>query len=276
MTSLLKRHGRKVFYLWPVLLGLACAYVLSAVVQPVGKSTDARKIRSSVNMGTSGADTSWTGIILQKNIMNLEIPEHNSAPNKDSPAGMDGWRLLGTFTGRHDLALVQVKGENKLLTPGQTVQGFELSAVHPQTVEFKAKGRTCVLHMWPPDPKAGQRPEPTRAQSVEPEPSSRRKVAKKDITQLIHNPNSLLQTARFAPYSQNGEIQGFAVNRIQPGSILDRLGLKNKDVVTRIDGRSIHGPVDLLQAHSSLKQSSLVTLDILRRGTHKSFVVEIR
>jgi general secretion pathway protein C len=189
---------------------------------------------------------------------------------------MDGWRLLGTLTGRQDLALVQVKGENKLLSPGQTVQGWELSAIHPQTAVFKAKGRTYALRMWPPDPKAGQRPEPKRQQSVEPEISSRQKVSGKDIDQLIQNPNSLLQTAQFGPYSQNGEIQGFAVTRIKPDSLLDRLGLENKDVVTRIDGQPIHGPIDLLQAHSSLKQSSLVTLDILRHGEHKSFVVEIR
>jgi general secretion pathway protein C len=111
---------------------------------------------------------------------------------------------------------------------------------------------------------------------VEPEISSRQKVSGKDIDQLIQNPNSLLQTAQFGPYSQNGEIQGFAVTRIKPDSLLDRLGLENKDVVTRIDGQPIHGPIDLLQAHSSLKQSSLVTLDILRHGEHKSFVVEIR
>jgi len=220
---------------------------------------------------------SWEGVIFKKNILNLEMPVDKPETLESDPTDeMDGWKLLGTFTGERDLALVSVNGQTKLLSGGQSAEGWELSEILPESTQWKSGSSTRTLAMWlkgeDPEPPA---PPPTSVFAPDQPGSQRVTLSSRDIQPFLNDPNSLLQMAQFKPYSREGGMNGFQVSNIRGDSILRKLGLRNGDVLTRIDGRPITGPTELLQAYSSLGNSTLVSMDIQRRGQNISFLIEI-
>ncbi len=260
--------------IWPVLAGLALAYTIAGLAEYQSGS----RIRPNLNPVEDldkQASQSWEAIIFEKNILNLEIPEHK--PRQDassSAADPDSWKLLAALTGTRDLALVSIDGETTLVRPGQSLKGWELHLIEPGTATWKSGTRTRILKMWqkkdlPAD--SASRPSPALPDQSG---SSKVALAREEVRPFLNDPNSLLQMAQFSPYDRDGE-RGFEISSIRSGSMLQKLGIRNRDVLTRIDGRPITGPTELLKAYSSLAQSSLVTMDILRQGENLSFVVEI-
>lgn len=260
--------------LWPVLAGLAAAYAASGLLA-YKKGPQIHQETISKADPAQHREQSWEGIIFEKNILNLDIPDHK--PPRSDPAqaaSPDTWKLLAALTGTRNLALISADGEVAVVSPGQSLQGWELSAIAPGTATLKSGTRTRILRMWQ-DRESSQGVAPSPQSELSSRPGSKKiSLASQEARPLLNNPNSLLQMAQFSPYDQDGE-QGFEITNIQPESILQKLGFKNNDVLTRIDGRPITGPTELLKAYSSLAQSSLVTMDILRQGQNLNFVVEI-
>lgn len=276
MQSILNTITSRLYHIWPVLLGLSAAYVLAGFAEY--RSPSHAIPRMNVTDLPANLDRpSWEGVIFRKNILNLEMPVDKPETRESDPRDeMEGWKLLGTFTGERDLALVSVNDQTKLLSEGQSAEGWELSAILPELTQWKSGARTRTLSMWlkeeDPDPPAS--PPPSVFTPGQPG-AQRVTLSSRDIQPFLNDPNSLLQMAQFKPYSREGEMSGFQVSNIRGDSILRKLGLRNGDILTRIDGRPITGPTELLQAYSSLGNSTLVSMDILRRGQNVSFLIEI-
>lgn len=259
--------------LLPVLAGLAVAYLLSGVFQHHDRSGFIPGNKQAGILQDS-QQQSWEKVIFNKNILSLEIPDYKPVERDlDTTSDPETWRLLATFTGAKNFAVLSADGENIVLSPGQKHTGWELSRIEPQAAVWTSGTETVTLRMWQsndPAEKAGT----ISAGSNDNALSQRITLNNRDVQPILNDPNAFLQMAHFSPYEGHGE-QGFEITSIRPGSILQKLGIKNRDVLTRIDGRSITGPTELLRAYSSLTQSSLVTMDILRQGQNMSFVIEI-
>ncbi|MFO7728795.1 MAG: PDZ domain-containing protein [Desulfonatronovibrio sp.] len=274
MTFINQTILSRIRLVWPILAGLALAYMISGLAEYLSGSP----IRPDLHP-EAGPDKqvtqSWEGIIFEKNILHLEIPEHKPQQASPSSAADPGsWRLLAALTGTRDLALVSINNEVTLVQPGQSLEGWELLLIEPGSATWESGTRTRILKMWQEkDLPADSSSQPG---SLLPDQSRSHKIAldREEVRPFLNDPNSLLQMAQFSPYDRDGE-RGFEISSIRSGSMLQKLGIRNRDVLTRIDGRPITGPTELLKAYSSLAQSSLVTMDILRQGENLSFVVEI-
>ncbi len=267
----------------PVLVGLGLAYALSGFAEYKVPGQAMPTVHETAVMHTGMERASLGDAILKKNILGLEIPAAPSkAGSREPVTELENWKLLGTSTGKRSLALVSVNGQSNLLAVGESLQGWELSEIQPQSTQWKSGGKTLTLTMWPGEDVSEPSSTSTshRANLMidhnDGHAGSRRvTLSRSEIQPFLNDANSLLQMAQFMPYSRPGEMSGFQVNRIRQDSMLHKLGLKNGDVLTRIDGRAIAGPTELLQAYSSLGQSTLVTVDVIREGRNVSFLVEI-
>ena len=277
MQSIQSMTTRVVSLIGPLLMGLAAAYVLAGFAE-LKSSSGVNPLISAARQSAEPERLSWEGIIFQKNILNLEVPVDKSALKDPEPLDdMGDWKLLGTFTGEGDFALLSVSGRTKLLSRGQMAEGWELSEIQLHSTLWRSGSRTRSLSMWQEDEDSGSTTPLPRTASVRADPGGSQRVtlSGREIQPFLNDPNSLLQMAQFHPYAEDGATQGFQISNISRGSMLDKLGLQDGDVLTRIDGGSITGPTELLRAYSRLSQSTLVSMDVLRQGQNVSFVVEI-
>ncbi|MEM6730868.1 MAG: type II secretion system protein GspC [Myxococcota bacterium] len=101
-------------------------------------------------------------------------------------------------------------------------------------------------------------------------------VAKAYIDDTMGNLSKVATQARIVPSFKNGKSNGFKLFSIKPGSIYQKIGLQNGDVIQKINGYTIDSPDKALEIYSKLKTSRNVNIELLRRGRAMSKAYSIR
>jgi type II secretion system protein C len=88
--------------------------------------------------------------------------------------------------------------------------------------------------------------------------------------------STILMQATATPLVEDGLIVGFELSQIDEGSIYDKGGFMNLDVVTAVNGiplDSVAGAVKLL---NSLRQADAVEVDIRRNGVKRRMTISVK
>ncbi|MBV8772436.1 MAG: hypothetical protein JO166_08925 [Deltaproteobacteria bacterium] len=101
-------------------------------------------------------------------------------------------------------------------------------------------------------------------------------VARSEVNQSLANMGSLFTQIRAIPNLQDGSANGFRLSEIQPGSIFDQIGLQDGDVLTAAQGQSVSDPMKAMELLSSLRNSSSITLSVIRGGSPMQLFYSIR
>ncbi len=96
------------------------------------------------------------------------------------------------------------------------------------------------------------------------------------VQQAIAKPTEIMTDARFMPNMVNGRQEGFVLTEVKPGGVYANLGLKNGDVLLRINQFNISSPEAALQALTALRSIDRAELDIVRGGEKMTMTYQIR
>lgn len=260
-------------------LGLGLAYAVTGLV---ANEPAAVKGLPGPGQGVPAAavDEVWRQTLLDRNVLGLAIPDREpEAQEEPAPPPEDGpdpaaWRVVGTGVGPRPVALVHTGEETEYLLEGEVRHGWELFAVWPEMVVWKKDERLKEVALWrdeKPDPTAAREASLPQANVVT--GVQRVTLKRQAAAPLIKDPGSLLKQALFKPYTQGGSIAGFQIRNIKADSILRNLGIRNNDVLLRINGRDIDGPGTLMEVYTGLASAQSVSLDVLRKGAVQSILV---
>ena len=174
--------------------------------------------------------------------------------------------LLGTVSGagRFDFAVIEEKRKKKqgLFREGDAVAAATIIRIMRGMVVLRVDGRDEILKMEEGDQKSevgGQRSEGRGVKNVI-------KVKKTDIDNAFKNMGKMLAKVRIRPYFSSGKPDGFMVSRIKPGSIFQKIGMQNGDIIQGIDNQPIKTPNEMLKLYNRLKSGSAISLNIKRKG----------
>jgi len=95
------------------------------------------------------------------------------------------------------------------------------------------------------------------------------KLLTTDITKV-------LQDAKATPNMVNGELKGFTLTRIREGSIYQKAGLQNDDIVEEINGVPLTDAAQAIRLLQSLRNENEVDVRIRRGGSPLKFNLMIR
>jgi len=101
-------------------------------------------------------------------------------------------------------------------------------------------------------------------------------VDRRELTGAADNMSALMTQLRAVAEERDGRPAGFRLFRIDDDSLFRRLGLQNGDVVQRVNGNAIADPSALLGFLGRLKTEPRVAVDIVRGGTPRTLVYDIR
>ncbi|MDH5751326.1 MAG: PDZ domain-containing protein [Deltaproteobacteria bacterium] len=91
-------------------------------------------------------------------------------------------------------------------------------------------------------------------------------IPNSEVDKAFENFAEILKQARVVPYT-SGDLKGFQIRRIQPGSVFERIGLKNMDVIRSVNGQSITTADQALGLMNSFRNESEVVLEIRRSNS---------
>ena len=180
-----------------------------------------------------------------------------------------GLTLLGTVsdTGGFDFAVIEEKNKKKqgLFREGDAIASATIIRIMRGMVVLRVDGRVEILKMEEGDPgKTGDKKQVSG-------PGGRGvknviKVKKTDIDNAFKNMGKMLAKVRIRPYFSSGKPDGFMVSRIKPGSIFQKMGMQNGDIIQGVDDQPIKSPDEMLKLYNRLKSGCAMSLNIKRKG----------
>ena len=101
-------------------------------------------------------------------------------------------------------------------------------------------------------------------------------VDQREIASSTENLNQVLTQARALPFMEAGKTVGFRISEIVPGSIYEKIGLVNGDVVQRVNSQDVDDPGKFFQLYQGLKDEKRISIDLLRNGQRQSLNYDVR
>jgi len=91
-------------------------------------------------------------------------------------------------------------------------------------------------------------------------------ISRSEIDQALSNMNSIITEARLLPNNENGAMNGYKIIQIVPGSIYQKLGFQNGDVITQLNGKVVNDPFKAMEELKSLKEQKHYEISGKRDG----------
>jgi general secretion pathway protein C len=101
-------------------------------------------------------------------------------------------------------------------------------------------------------------------------------VDRREVEHSIENLSTVITKMRAVPYLKDGESLGFRVFNIRPGSIFERMGLRNGDVIQNVNGTELKDPQRALMLLDTVASASEIRVDLLRGQAPTSLTYTIR
>jgi len=200
-------------------------------------------------------------------------------------------QLIGTVntdSGENSFAVILDKGtkkQNLLRINDEVAPGAVIVAISRLSILIDNAGRmeSLSVEMKSEPGKRSGRTRPAAASAGSPF-GGVRKVSeghvimdKRFLNKQLARVNDLMTQVRAVPHmNKNKEMQGFKLFQIKKDSVFQKVGLKNSDVIQRINGQRLDSVEKGLDLFAALRDETNFTLDILRNNAKKTINIEIQ
>jgi type II secretion system protein C len=184
--------------------------------------------------------------------------------------------LVGTVVFQNparSIAAIQDKTENKMypVRPGDEIQDkVQILSVDSRRVVFlNTQARRREYIELPDDPAAAKISGGSfsRAAAADPAEQDHFALSRADVNTQLANIGNLLTQARAVPETRGGQMIGFKLVQINPGSFYEKqLGLKANDIIKRVNGEAITDPAKAMAMLGELSHMQGLDLTIERNG----------
>lgn len=96
------------------------------------------------------------------------------------------------------------------------------------------------------------------------------------VQAALADPRQIMTDARLLPNMVEGRQEGFVIRELRPGGVYQSLGLRNGDILLRVNEFDISDPETALQVFTALRGMDKVELDIVRGGSRMTLTYMMR
>ena len=295
------------------ILGLACGHLLDTVLQlnlrpesAVETAIDQPVARKSLQ--TSEADLD---LILQKNI--FDANNRSAAARMGlAPMAADGEesaaapradiKLFGTVVaGENSQVLLQIDRDLQFYHLGEQIAGggtVEAIQRNQVTIRNRDKSLTTLTLYEQAPVESSDRSSETRSdtsRAVKPGSALAKSPAKgsesdgdiravgenrwlisRDVVESVReNFSAQLRLAQMQPRLVDGKTDGFLIQRINPRSLLAKMGMQRGDVIIDVNNIKLDSPEKALMIFQQLREARQISVAVERNGNPLSFAYEI-
>ena len=172
--------------------------------------------------------------------------------------------------GSFGFAIVEEKATRKqqLVKSGDILLGGKVIRINRNSVDFLVDDQVQTLKMLE-----------TREESILPAaqqaaapvvPAGATVLSRAEIDKELQDMGGLLRKALVRPYFNAGVPDGFIFSNIRPGSLYQKMGIMDGDVIQEVNGRKIQSADDVMGLLSTIRSGSSLTISITRRGSKET------
>jgi general secretion pathway protein C len=219
---------------------------------------------------------SYYAPITERDIFNPRAPETGA----QTPVGRLDAKLLGTAPaaslGSYAIIADGNGNTQKLYRLGDAVHGRVLSRVEWDTVVLRGPEGDQVLKIVQPASKPRAAAPSGVPGGIEQRGDNDFVVDRSEVDKAMSNLNELFTQIRAVPHFQDGKANGFRLFAIRQGSVFEKLGLKNGDIITRINGNELTDPARAMSLIQELRGEGRISVDVTRSRQPVALSYEIR
>jgi general secretion pathway protein C len=283
-----------------ILLGIiVIAFLASIVANGLSRSLNIpllpKQIKSTANPAAGAiktADLAYYAPILTSSLFGkatqgqlspiVNAPTGSQAAPVTAPAEL---LLLGTATGsfRETFALVRhsAKQEERVFRLGDMVfdAGRLVQVTHEQAfIVVNGKKVELLTPMTPPtaSPQTQQQPAGQPGTGVTSTGAGSYVIDQRALSAALDNIGQAMTDARLLPSQKDGKVEGFRASEVKPSGVFAMIGIKNGDVLLRLNDYPMDSPDKALQSFIALKGQNRLKLDIIRDGRPATYTYDIR
>ena len=195
-------------------------------------------------------------------------------------------KLWGTVYGTSDensyavIEDLKARSQN-LYRQGDTVQDATVKLILREKVILRVNDKDEILEMEKMQTASSSSERPAfspaspRTGNVAPR-TQKISVEKSQIDEALSNVNELMQQVRIMPHFDNGQPDGFRLSGIKTNSLIRKMGLRNGDIITGVNGQPIQTMDDALGFYNQLSGASNVSVQMKRRGRERTIEYSIK
>jgi general secretion pathway protein C len=206
--------------------------------------------------------------------------------------------LIGTIAGGEKISFAFVRNKNtgkiESYQVGEKILDATLIRVQRAAIALFRNGKVETISLvettlslsaqaQPPPPPTPPfpgilTPEPSPSSLViRQEAENRYVIDRRSFQNVINDLGPLLTQARVIPNLTNdGKIQGYKIIAIREGSLYDKIGLKDGDIIYSINGIFVDNPEKALQLFQQLRSQTDFQIEIERGGDRRTLNYSLR
>jgi len=199
------------------------------------------------------------------------------------PVAQSDLSLLGTAIGSPRTSFILVRrtssNEERVFKLGEKVFDLgTLSAIKKETAEVRSGSQLITLRTpsAPAEPAKSAQPVATATGVTQALPGGSGIIDQRALNAALDNIGQAMTDARLLPSVKDGKVEGFKVSEVKPQGVFATVGLKNGDVLMKINEFPIDSPEKAIQSFVTLKGQSRIKLDLIRDGAPTSLAYDIR
>ena len=207
----------------------------------------------------------------------------NPAREGGAPARHAALRLWGVgLQGRDARAVIEDTATHRqeLYRVGDQVGGARIASIDWDRVTLEGDGGEEVLELAPPAaPPSAETPDAPGARAddrIRRTAENAFIVDRREVAGAVDNMSGLMTQLRAVAEVREGRPAGFRLFQIRDDSLFAKLGLRNGDVVERVNGAQVADPTALLGFLQRLRTEPRVALDIVRGDAPRTLVYDLR
>ena len=224
---------------------------------------------------TQESDRDWRIIADTKVFGTLGVQQASAPAAATPPPSPLSLTLIGTFVtaGQEPYAIIEDKKkqtQDMFLLGDSVFDQATLKKIYQDRVEIERLGKLEVLKLdefGGPDSPAGAGIANQGDDYV---------VDEAELDKGLENLPLLLTQARAVPYFKDGRSIGLRLFAIKTGSLYEKIGLKNGDILKSINGNSLADITQALKLFEQLKQERSINLVLEREKQDREFKYTIR
>jgi general secretion pathway protein C len=283
----LKIHQAKLVTVVNVVLGII---ILASTVFFIRALSDAKQhdSRHMLPLGVHSIHQTENTIktydaIIRDNPFRVPSGSLKQSSSATEPSALPDIKLAGTISGAltHGYAVfVNTDGTQSMFRTGEVVFGIgELVSVGKNNALIKKDGKlvkVSIIDLTVPDANGSSRNASNPSGFARPSGKGEYILDQRALQFALDNPAQIMTDAKLIPNMINNQQEGFVLNEVKGNGLYNKLGMRNGDVILRINGSDISNPENALQAFMALKGLDKVQLDLIRNGNRMALSYLIR
>ncbi len=186
--------------------------------------------------------------------------------------------LYGVIKGKSfSSALFKTENRFIIIKEGERYGNFKLLKIYENKVEVKEGDSLVWLYFYGiTKPILSQKKEIGKNHGFKKNSTMIYSLKRRKVKEYLHNLDKILYSARATPYFKDGKIEGFKIDFIDKGSLIDKLGIRDGDIIVSVNGKKLTTVEDALYFLNSFYSLKEIRIGILRGGKEVFFVYKIK